>query len=136
MGIKDRKTKQVRAQVVENTKAKTLQGFILDQIEPGAKVYTDDSTSYGSLPDHETVKHSLPEYVRGEAHTNGVESFWSMLKGAHAGTFHKISPAHLHRYVAEFTARHNMREQGTLEQMGWLADRMVGTRLRYRDLVS
>ena len=136
VGIKDRKTKQARAKVVEDTKAETLQGFVLDNTEPGARVYTDDSTSYGSLPNHETVKHSLQEYVRGEIHTNGVESLWSMLKRAHVGTFHKISPDHLHRYVAEFAGRHNMRELDTLQQMAQIADQMVGHRLRYQDLVG
>ena len=48
---------------------------------------------------HGAVKHSVGEYVRDIAHTNGIESFWSMLKRAHQGTFHKISPKHLDRYV-------------------------------------
>ena len=44
------------------------------------------------------------------AHTNGMESFWSMLKRAHAGTFHKLSPKHLDRYVQEFAGKHNIRD--------------------------
>ena len=51
------------------------------------------------------------------AHTNGMESFWSMLKRAHIGTFHKLSPKHLDRYVQEFAGKHNMRNSGTLAQM-------------------
>ena len=76
------------------------------------------------------------EYVRGDVHTNGIESFWSMLKRAHTGTFHKISPDHLHRYVDEFSGRQNMRERGTLNQMAEVADRSVGKRLKYRELVG
>ena len=54
-----------------------------------ATYLSDDSTAYESLPfDHETVKHSLSEYVRGDVHTNGIESLWSMLKRTHKGTFH------------------------------------------------
>ena len=84
---------------------------------------------------HQAVKHSVGEYVRGEAHTNGIESFWSILKRAHKGTFHKISPKHLDRYVQEFSGKHNLRELDTLHQMRDIARRMVGKRLPYRDLV-
>ena len=90
-----------------------------------------------SLPfKHETVKHSVSEYVRGKAHTNGVESFWSMLKRAHEGTFHKISPKHLNRYVQEFAGKHNIRDADTLARMTVLAAGLVGKRLMYRDLVA
>ncbi len=58
-------------------------------------VYTDGETGYVGLPKHEVVRHSVGEYVRDMAHTNGMESFWSMLKRAHMGTFHKLSPKHL-----------------------------------------
>ena len=136
VGVKDRATKKVQAQVVENTTSETLQGFVLDNIQPGAKVYTDDSTAYESLPNHESVKHSVAEYVRGQVHTNGIESFWSMLKRAHNGTFHRMSPKHLHRYVDEFCARHNMRDLDTLQQMALIARKMEGKALRYKDLVD
>ena len=86
--------------------------------------------------DHETVKHSVAEYVRDMVHTNGVESFWSMLKRAHKGTFHKISPKHLNRYIQEFAGKHNIRESDTLVQMRDTVARLVGRNLLYRDLVS
>ena len=59
-----------------------------------------------------------------------------MLKRAHKGTFHKISPKHLDRYVAEFAGRHNVREDDTLDQMAGFAFGMVGKRLRYDDLTA
>ena len=59
-----------------------------------------------------------------------------MLKRANVGTFHKISPEHLHRYVDEFAGRHNFRELDTLAQMTELVRRMEGKRLRYKDLVA
>ena len=70
------------------------------------------------------------------AHTNGIESFWSMLKRAHKGTFHKINEKHLNRYVIEFVGWHNDRESYTIDQMTGLAAAMVGKRLRYNDLVK
>ena len=71
-----------------------------------------------------------------QIHTNGIESFWAMLKRAHKGTFHKISKKHLHRYVNEFTGRHNIRALDTLEQMAILARGLEQKRLRYKDLIT
>ena len=137
-GIKDRVTKQVRAKVVPNTDQGTLQGFLRDSVQPGATVYTDDAPAYESIPDfeHESVKHSVGEYVNGMAHTNGIESFWSMLKRAHKGTFHYISAKHLQRYVNEFAGRQGIREHDTIQQMQLLAAGMVGRRLLYSELVA
>ena len=104
VGAKDRKTNKVKAKVVESTDAKTLQKFVVDSAADGATVYTDDASAYKGMPfDHATVRHSVGEYVRDMAHTNGIESFWSMLKRAHKGVYHKISPKHLQRYVNEFS---------------------------------
>ena len=78
----------------------------------------------------------ISEYVRGDAHTNGMESFWSGLKRAHKGTFHKLSPKHLDRYVQEFAAKHNLRESDTLEQMRHVVRGMAQRRLRYQVCVT
>ena len=135
-GIKDRKTKRVRATVVERVDAPTLQGFVTDHTAPGATIYTDDATAYAGLAGRESVKHSVGEYVRGMAHTNGIESFWSMLKRGYVGTFHKMSPEHLHRYVGEFEGRHNARPLDTIEQMTAMVRSAEGKRLRYADLID
>ena len=137
VGIKDRASNRVRAKVVSRTDAKTLQAFVVEHADASATVYTDEAKAYRSLPyNHEAVKHSVGEYVRGQAHTNGVESFWSTLKRAHKGTFHKISPKHLNRYVQEFAGKHNMRESGTLAQMRDTVARLIGRNLLYRDLIA
>ena len=137
VGARDRATKKVAARVVSSTDSDTLQGFVAEHAKPGATVYTDDAGAYHSLPfEHATVRHSLAEYVKGDIHTNGIESLWSMLKRAHKGTFHKLSPKHLDRYVQEFAGRHNLREQDTLDQMSAVVRGMNGKRLKFVDLIA
>ncbi len=135
VGAKDRATNQVSAEVVQSTDKDTLQGFVTERTEAGATVYTDEASAYEGLPrTHEAVKHSVGEYVRGQASTNGVESFWSMLKRGYYGTYHKMSPKHLNRYVKEFEGRHNVRELDTVDQMGGVVAGMEGKRLKYEAL--
>ena len=69
------------------------------------------------------------------AHVNGLESFWSMLKRAHKGTFHKLSAKHLQRYVNEFAGRHNIRELDTIDQMAAITSRLGGKFLPYEELI-
>ena len=137
VGAKDRATNKVRAEVVQATDAKTLQGFVADHAAPGATVYTDEAAAYKGMPfEHESVRHGTGEYVKEMAHTNGMESFWATLKRAHKGTFHKISPKHLQRYVNEFSGKHNIRNRDTIDQMQSIVAGMVGKRLMYRELVA
>ena len=137
VGAKDRKTKKVKAKVVENTDSNTLQQFVIETAATGATVYTDDAAAYKGMPfDHMSVRHSVGEFVNGMAHTNGIESFWSMLKRAHKGVYHHFSVKHLQRYVDEFAGRHGVRELDTREQMQSVVARMVGKRLTYRDLIA
>ena len=137
-GAKDRATNLVSAKAVPNAKKATIQPFVMDNAEVGSLVYTDDARVYLDMPwhHHEAVKHSVGEYVRDQAHTNGIESFWSLLKRGYAGTFHKMSHKHLDRYVQEFAGRHNLRELDTLDQMGCVAKGMRGKRLKYEDLIA
>ena len=89
--MKGRDSNKVTARVVTDTDAATLQRFVTEHAAPDARVYTDDAAAYKGIPfDHESVRHSVGEYVRDMAQTNGVESFWSMLKRAHKGTFRAI----------------------------------------------
>ena len=137
VGAKDRATNQVRAAVVQRTDKATIHGFVAEHTDPEATIYSDEAAVYTSLPNpHEAVNHSALEYVRGDIHTNGVESFWSMLKRAHKGTFHKMSPKHLNRYVAEFAGKYNLRDMDTLDLMGAVVVGMDCKRLRYADLIK
>ena len=100
-------------------------------------MYTDEHPAYKGMAniEHEAVKHSVGEYVREQAHTNGIESFWSMLKRGYVGVYHQMSVKHLARYVAEFAGRNNLRDLDTIEQMAALTRGMEGRRLRYQDLI-
>ena len=137
VGAKDRATNEVRAKVVEEADARTLQGFVAEHAAPDATVYTDEAAAYKGMPfEHDSVRHSTGEYVKEMAHTNGIESFWATLKRAHKGVYHKISPKHLDRYVRQFADKHNARNANTIAQMGGVIAGMVGKRLMYRDLIA
>ena len=136
VGMKDRETNQVNAEVVECTDKATLQTFVLDRTGDGVKVYTDEAAAYQGLLNHEAVKHSVREYVHGQAHTNGIESFWAMLKRGYVGTYHQMSIKHLPRYVVEFEGRHNHRPMDTADQMAEVVKGMDGKRLTYQTLIA
>lgn len=136
-GVRDRNTGKVRVKVVQDTTKETLQGFVTGHTEEDAMVYSDDHLSYRGLPRrHETVAHNAKEYVRGLAHTNGIESFWAMFKRGYQGVYHKMSAKHLHRYAGEFAGRNNVRELDTEIQMEQMVGQLQGKRLRYNDLIG
>ena len=137
--MNNRDANRVTAKVVEHTDKPTLQGFVRNQVEPGSTVYTDEHRAYfGPHGDylHSAVQHKIKQYVDGQAHTNGIESFWSLLKRGYVGTYHRISPKHLHRYIDEFSGRHNARRQDTIKQMSSVVRGMEGKRIRYKDFVA
>ena len=136
LGIKDRETNAVSAVAVRRVDGETLRGYISFKTELGVDVFTDEYRGYRGVPNHKTVNHSVGQYVDGMAHTNGIESFWSMLKRGYHGTYHKMSPKHLGRYVNEFAGRHNFRRKDTAAQMTAVATGLVGRRLMYRDLIA
>ena len=82
------------------------------------------------------MSHSVKEYVNGQAHTNGVESFWALLKRGYHGTFRPLSAKRLHQYVNEFYSRHNARKADMIDQMALIAKGLIGKRLPYQDLVA
>ena len=123
--------------MVEQTDGPTLRGFVHQRTEPGAVVYTDEAAAYNRLNRrHESVAHGVGEYVRGQAHTNGMESFRSMMKRGYVGIYHHFSVKHLDRYVNEFEVRHNARSMDTADQMTAMAQSAVGKRLSYAELIG
>lgn len=136
-GMKERASNAVRAKVVPGTAKVDLQGFVCENTGRDTLVITDEAAAYKGIPrPHIAVAHGTSQYVHGMAHTNGIESFWAMLKRGYTGTFHQISVKHLHRYVSEFAGRHNARPEDTIVQMTGLARGAAGKRLRYADLIA
>ena len=143
VGVRQRGGK-TKAEPVGSTDAHTLRGFVEDAVEMGATVYTDDAAAYGALPSvinqyqHDTVAHSKGEYVRGDVHTNGIESVWAVLKRSIHGTWHHVSPKHLGRYVNEASFRLNEGncEVDTIDRMRDFAAGIGGKRLSYADLIA
>ena len=135
-GIKDRPTGKVSAAVVGGTDRPTIQRFLSKRMEPAAPIYTDEATVYAGMPNHEAVRHSVGEYVREQAHTNGMESFWAGLKRGYEGVYHHMSAKHLGRYVTEFEGRHNDRPLDTADQMASMVRSAEGKRLTYAALIG
>ena len=137
VGAKDRDSSRVIAEVIPNTDMATLQGFIGKHVAHKSWVFTDEHASYYGLPNvhHARIKHSVGEYVAGQIHTNGIESFWALLKRGYVGTYHHLSFKHLSRYVNEFSGRHNDRPADTAVQMRHIVQGMTGKQLRYEDLI-
>ena len=140
VGARDRDTGRVVAKPIAFTDKEDLQGFVASVTEDGSVVYTDEAAAYQGMKhrSHWTVKHSANEYVKGMAHTNGIESFWSVLKRGLYGTYHHVSVKHLGKYVDEFTFRMNEGNVRihTMNRLDSLIKGAVGKRLTYADLTA
>jgi transposase-like protein len=136
IGILERNGRVI-AMPIDSTDRETLHSVINAAVKKGATVYTDEYRSYEKMEgyDHHTVCHSVGEYVRDQAHTNGVESFWALLKRGYNGIYHHMSPKHLHRYINEFSFRHNTAQAGTMAFIGMTVEKMLNRRLTYKELI-
>jgi len=130
---------RVRSEHVRDVNAKTLRPILMEQIHASSHLMTDQARIYPAVgrkfAAHSSVNHSLEEYVRGDAHTNTVESYFAILKRGIFGTFHHVSAQHLKRYVGEFDFRYNERiALGVTDAMRFEKSigGIVGKRLTYR----
>jgi len=139
MGMFDRSSREVRAKVVPNTRRETLQTEILNGINHGSRIYSDEAVAYDNLKAkyiHETVNHA-DCYVRGQVHTNCLENFWSLTKRNLAGTYVAVEPFHLDRYLDEQMFRFNNRKKMSDSQRFALAMSQIGgKRLTYAQLTG
>lgn len=138
VGLRERKGR-VKAMPVAATDKETLRAAVRHNVKAGAVVFTDKHRGYFGLKrhyKHEAVKHSAKEFVNGMAHTNGIESIWSVLKRGHDGTFHHISTKHLERYVNELTFRLNDGNisKDTIARMSSLCGNIASKRIPFKDL--
>lgn len=129
----------VVARVVPDVSAQTLTGFVRETVSPNARlVVTDQWTGYRNLRKeyrHAVVNHSQDEWVRGNAHTQTIESVWALLKRQIIGIHHWVSKKHLERYVTEMTWRMNRRGLTTEGRITALLEAVEG-RLTYKALIS
>jgi transposase-like protein len=133
---------QVRLKVERRKKAtkKTLHRFVLETTAGDTKRYmTDENPGYHGIADadttHESVNHSMEEWVRGDVHTNNVEGVWSLFKRSIVGSYHQISAKHLQSYLDEFEWRFNGRQNPYLfrDTMLKLAN---APKMEYRELIE
>jgi len=128
----------VRSFHVTNVNAKTLRPIMVKAASRKSYLMTDESALYPKIgkefAGHGSVNHSAEEYVKtgGFTHTNTVESFFAILKRGVYGSFHNVSEAHLHRYLAEFDFRYTNRDLSDAEKADLLLSGAKGKRLLYR----
>jgi transposase-like protein len=137
IGILERGGK-VRTSVVPNRRKKTLQAEVRQHVEAGSALYTDFLLSYDGLEGdyaHQVVDHAV-EYVNGNAHTNGLENYWSLLKRCISGTYVSVEPFHLFRYLDEQSFRYNNRKMTDGERFDIGVREIVGKRLTYTELTG
>lgn len=127
-----------RAFPIDGTDRVKLQSAIVENIKRGSTLYTDSHSGYDEVKGYSrsSVAHSVGEYVREKVHTNGIESFWSLLKRGYIGIYHHMSVPHLHRYVNEFSFRHTLRYTDTMTCISSTVNSMIGKRLSYKELIS
>ena len=128
---------RVRSIHVADVTGETLRSAIRKNVASTAKLMTDGHAGYKNTGhQHEAVDHQEGEYVRGDAHTNTVEGYFSILKRGIVGTYHHVSQAHLHRYLAEFDQRYNTRKIKDGERVKKAIAGADGKRLTYKPLVK
>ncbi len=104
---------RARSHHVANVSGRTLAPIVRAHVSRKSSLMTDEDGAYFQLGKefarHETVNHGADEYVRGDAHSNTVEGYFSILKRGVIGTFHHVSEAHLQAYLNEFDFRYSNR---------------------------
>jgi transposase-like protein len=129
---------RVRTMAVPDVRKHRLHAHVRENVEQGANVYTDALHSYHGLRrdySHAVIDHA-EAYARGNVHTNGLESYWSLLKRALGGTYISVEPFHLFRYLDEQAFRFNNREGSDSTRFSLAITGIVGKRLTYAELIA
>ena len=138
VGMKERESNRVHAVVMLSVNKFDVQPWLHKRVSAGSRLFSDEAAVYvgSDVSEHQAVKHRRKQYVRGSAHTNGIESHWALMKRGYHGTYHWWSVKHMQRYVTEFASRFNLRDKSTAEQLGQMVQDMVGEHLPWNELVS
>jgi len=131
---------EIRLKIERKADRKTLHGFIKSVVDDDAThIFTDEWAGYGGIGDanttHDTVSHRQEEWVRGDVHTQGIESAWSLLKRSIVGSYHQLSTKHLEAYLDEMSFRFNNRENPYLFRDTLIALLKTET-LPYQELIA
>lgn len=131
----------VKTRPVADVTGKTLKDVIRENVKTSSKIITDENPSYNGIGHeyeggHHTTCHSLREYVRGDIHSNTVESFFSIVQRGLDGIYHSVSKKHLHRYLSEYEFRYNHRGLDDGERVVAAIKASEGKRLMYREPVE
>lgn len=126
---------------IANRDTLTIFSKIQEHVSPDALIMTDEAGVYKKLPKigyrRGGVKHSQKEYVRGDIHTNSIESFWALFKRGYHGTYHTMSKKHLQRYVDEFTYRFNSRKEDMNDKFAAVVNQITKRgNLPYKELTA
>lgn len=148
-GYRDKKTMvmgaverggNIRLRVEKRHNRWTAKNFIDAMVDPKAeRLITDESNIYSGIGDadtkHESVNHSMEEWVRGDVHINNVENAWSLFKRSIVGSYHQISTKHMDAYLDEFEWRFNQRDNPHLFRDTLM--RLLNTpKMEFKELVS
>jgi len=129
---------ELRAKTVEDTSGKNLRRFVIDNVELGSNLHTDEWQGYRHLKAlffHKFVKHNEEQYVDGNVHTNSLEGFWSLFKRGVNGIYHSVSKKHLQQYIDEFVFRYNTRKMTEDFRFDSMLNN-INTHLSYKQLTN
>lgn len=128
---------KVRSNHVQHVTAENLRPIMFEQLHADSRLMTDEARVYSPLgrafAEHHTVNHGIGEYVRGDAHTNTIEGYFSIFKRGMKGVYQHCSSKHLKRYLAEFDFRYNERGVADMERTNAVLSGIIGKRVTYRD---
>ncbi|HVR32568.1 MAG TPA: IS1595 family transposase [Acidimicrobiia bacterium] len=131
---------EARSYHVANVTGETVGTLLSDNVGPDTRLMTDGHHVYrkpgSQFPSHEWVEHRSGEYARGDVTTNTVEGFFAQFKTSLDGTYHHVSQAHLHRYLAEFDYRYSTRKMSDGERTVRAIQQAAGRRLKYQTPAS
>jgi transposase-like protein len=127
---------ELRAEHIADNNSSTIRKTMRENLEPGAHIMSDGDAAF-RMPEYENeyVEHGKGEYVRGEVHTQKIDSVWALLKRQIIGVHHWVSPKHLQKYVQEMSWRFNRRDMKPSPRMNTLFENVEG-RLKYKALIG